>query len=159
MARSLQEFLTDRLGAAYRQLLRSLSGLTPEQAAEGGAPHWRRYRYGEGLDGSIAGLVLHLAVWKHSSAAGLESGRFPDVRTLLPENDSWEARLDLLGTGQARLLAAAAALTEADLDRKVVWEGYEMSIEKVVAHLIEHDHYHAGQVNLLRQQRGHELTD
>ena len=108
---SLAEHLRRRQAAAYRQLSKSLAGLTEADALRGKEPSWRRYRFGVGLDGSICGIVRHVAVWKHVTAAGLE--------------------------------------------RAVRWEGQSLALLDVYTHLIEHDQYHAGQVNLLRQQWGH----
>lgn len=154
----LQEHLTRRLAAAYRQLGRALEGLTAEQAAEGASPGWKRYRYGEGLNGSIAGIVCHVAVWKYVAAAGLTSGQFPHPSHLVSP-PQWRDLLRWLDEGHELLTAAWNAVPPADLERRVLWEGHEMTVADVVSHMVEHDQYHAGQINLLRQQREHVLTD
>ncbi len=156
---TLHQYLQDRTRAAYRELIRSLDGLAPEEAAAGAAPGWRRYRYGTGLDGSVRGIVRHVAAWKASGAEGLETGAFPPADSALPEDLAWEPLLQRLAGDHARLAASLAALDEPDLTRVVQWEGEEMSLCTVFTVLLEHDQYHAGQVNLLRQQRGHALRD
>lgn len=154
----LHEHLCRRLAAGHRQLRRSLDGLPPGAAELGADPGWRRYRYGLGLDGSIQGIVRHVAAWKHAAAAGLSSGEFPDAGSLeVPTG--WDALLEWLDAGQQSLATGLAGTAPGGLARMLLWEGQELTVASVVTHLIEHDHYHAGQVNLLRQQRGELLAD
>jgi uncharacterized damage-inducible protein DinB len=155
---TLHEYLTRRLASGYRQLTRSLEGLTEEDAARGAREEWRQYRYGAGLDGSIRGIVRHLAAWKHATAQGLETGVFPAADTpSWPEG--WDELLTWLAAGQDRLARSVESSSNDRLDHVMEWDGHPMPLAVILAHLIEHDHYHAGQVNLLRQQMGHSLTD
>jgi uncharacterized damage-inducible protein DinB len=148
---TLHSYLTHRLASAYRQLERSLKDLDETEAARGAREDWRRYRHGEGLDGSIRGIVRHVSLWKHVTAQGLETGVFPGADTLSwPEG--WSALLAWLAEGNSQMTAALASLTDEQLDETVQWEGRAMTLASIVAHLLEHDHYHAGQINLIRQQ-------
>lgn len=150
----LHEHLRRAQARAYRQLARSLDGLSDEDAARGADPGWRTYRFGVGLDGSIRGIVRHVALWKGSAADGLASGAFPSsTEASLP--DGWPDLLCRLEEGHCRLSRALEALAPADLELRVTWEGESMRLADLFAHLAEHDLYHAGQVNLLRQQMGH----
>ena len=58
-------------------MAQSIEGLTERQAREGGQADWRRYRWGSGLDGSIAGIVSHAALWKQIFSPGVGNGRVP----------------------------------------------------------------------------------
>jgi uncharacterized damage-inducible protein DinB len=152
----LKNYLRLGVTRAYRQLSRSLAGLEPEDARRGADPNWKQYRHGTGLDGSIEGIVRHVAAWKHVAAAGLESGTFPDPESLAPPAyETWTALLERLRDGHHRLTRALDALPPADLDREVTLEGETMPLWAVLTHMLEHDQYHAGQINLLRQQYGH----
>jgi hypothetical protein len=151
---TLHEHLRDRLAASFRQLERALDGVDDAMARAGVDPNWTRSRRGAGLDGSVAGIVHHVAAWKAISAAGLETGRFPGQAEVAPGTPGWEGLLSWLRESHARLAAALAALTDAGLERVVTFDGEEMSLALVFTHLLEHDQYHAGQVNLLRQLRG-----
>lgn len=145
------------MASAYRRFQESLHGLTEAEAKAGARGDWRQYRFGTGLDGSIQGIVRHVATWKHAAAAGLASGTFPAAEGVLPEALSWASLLEALSAGHARLAAELARCTEEELDRPVTWEGHPMPVHVLLAHMIEHDQYHAGQINLLRQQLGHVL--
>jgi uncharacterized damage-inducible protein DinB len=155
--RSLHKHLADRLAASFRQLRRSLDGLPPEDAARGARPDWRRARFGTGLDGSIQGIVRHVAAWKLAAAEGLEGGAFPGAEDVLPPGTTWAELLEWLESGQERLALILERLPPGGLEETVTWEGQAMSLADLFAHLMEHDQYHAGQVNLLRQQREHPL--
>ena len=156
---SLHDYLKARTAAAYRQLATSLRGLTPAYAQRGADPQWRPYRHGIGLDGSIAGIVRHVATWKHAAAEGVACGVFPDAEGLQPPGPEWADLRAWLDEGQSRLVKALEALRPEDLERLVQWEGQALPLLHVFTHLIEHDQYHAGQVNLLRQQWGHRFPE
>jgi uncharacterized damage-inducible protein DinB len=158
---SLYEFLHQRLESGFRQISRSVRGLTEDDARRGGDPHWQRYQYGAGLDGSIWGIVWHVAAWKHVMADGLDSrvNAFPDPEAVLPHEPGWSGLLAWLESGQARLMRAMDEVSAEGLEREVTVEGRRMAVWKLLAHMLEHDHYHAGQVNLLRQHMGHRLED
>ena len=155
---SLKVHLQQRLGSAHRRLRESLEGLSEAEAVHHARGDWRRYRFGTGLDGSIAGIVRHVAVWKHAAFMGLQSGTFPDPENLLLPSLSMFDVLAWLSGGQAGLVGLLEQLPEAELERTVTWEGHEMPLHVLLAHMIEHDQYHTGQINLLRQQLGHDLS-
>jgi uncharacterized damage-inducible protein DinB len=154
---SLKSHLQDRARSAYRRLRESLTDLTAADADKDARPDWRRYRFGTGLDGSITGIVRHLAVWKHAAAHGLRSGVFPDAELLLPDALTGDELLAWLDAGHEALAMELARLPEEELANTVAWEGHSMPVHILLAHMIEHDQYHAGQINLLRQQWGHDL--
>jgi uncharacterized damage-inducible protein DinB len=156
---SLHNHLKARTAAAYRQLAKSLAGLPPEDALRGADPRWRQYRHGIGLDGSIAGIVRHVATWKHAAAEGVTTGAFPSPEGLHPPGPEWADLHAWLEEGQARLVRVLEGLDPADLERAVRWDGQPLILLDVYTHLIEHDQYHAGQVNLLRQQWGRRLPE
>jgi hypothetical protein len=153
MPSPLHEHLTDRLGASYRQLERALAGVDEAAAGAGANPAWRRIRFGVGLDGSIAGIVYHVAAWKAIMAAGLEQGVFPSEGAVHPPASGWEGLLAWLAEGQARLVAALAARGPEGMEEEVILEGERMTVRLLFTHAMEHDQYHAGQVNLLQQLR------
>jgi uncharacterized damage-inducible protein DinB len=155
---SLHEHLKDRTGACYRQVIRSLEGLSEADARRGGDPHWRRYRYGTGLDGSVAGIVVHVAVWKHVAAGGVAAGEFAEAAEVRAPA-GWQDLLGWLEAGQRRLTHALENLDPAHFDDMVLWAGISLPLHRVFTHMLEHDQYHAGQIYLLRQQAGHTLSD
>lgn len=157
---TLHEFLRARLEHAFRELERSLDGVDEKDARAGAHPAWRRYRHGAGLDGSIHGIVWHAAAWKHVVADGLDSGvnAFPDAEAVLPHEAGWAGIRAWLQSGQVRLIRALEEIPADGLDRIVTLEGEQIPLHSLFALMLEHDHYHAGQINLLRQQLGHLLA-
>jgi uncharacterized damage-inducible protein DinB len=151
----LREHLRWQLRSGYRSVERAIEGLTEAQALEGAQSDWRRYRWGSGLDGSIAGIVWHLALWKQNFAQGLETGQFPAEESLKPPGTDWGSLISWLAEGQARLVAAVDRLSEAELAAPREWEGMTEPLARLLSFLIEHDFYHAGQIELLRQLRGY----
>src|SRR5947208_13347733 len=119
----LREHLRWQLRHAYRSLWKAVEGLSEAQALEGARPDWRRYRWGTGLDGSIAGIVHHGALWKHLFAAGLETGRFPGEGDVAPPAADWPALKEWLVDGQSRLERAVTSLSEDALSEPREWEG------------------------------------
>jgi uncharacterized damage-inducible protein DinB len=141
-----------RAGSAYRRFEESLEGLSEEEAVLDTDPSWRRYEHGDGLDGSIRGIVRHVALWKQIAADGLASGVFPEPSSRAwPEE--WTALVAWLEEGQRRLIATAAEISPEALEEEVVWLGHRMSRATLIGNMTEHDQYHAGQVNLIRQLR------
>jgi uncharacterized damage-inducible protein DinB len=154
-AYSLHEHVMHQLRSAYRTLWKSVQGLSEAQAADGARPDWRRYRWGTGLDGSIAGIVRHAALWKQLFAQGLETGVFPGESDLAPPGTDWPALQAWLADGQSRLERILETLPDAALSEDREWEGHREPLIRLLTYLIEHDVYHAGQVELLRQLRGY----
>src|SRR5438067_8988807 len=152
---TFREHLEYQLRHAYRGLWKAIEGLIEAQALEGARPDWRQYRWGTGLDGSIAGIVCHAALWKQLFAAGLETGVFPREGDVTPPGSDWRLLRDWLAEGQSRLERAFALLPEAALSEVREWEGMRAPLARLLSFIIEHDVYHAGQVELLRQLRGY----
>jgi uncharacterized damage-inducible protein DinB len=151
---TLHEHLRRQLRGGFRAVSKAVAGLTEEQAWEGARPDWRRYRWGSGLDGSVAGIIWHVALWKQNFAQGLESGAFPPEESITPPGVGWNALVAWLADGQARLEAAFERLSAADLAVPRQWEGETAPLARLLSYIIEHDFYHAGQIQLLRQLRG-----
>jgi DinB family protein len=152
---SLREHLAHQLRSGYRMLEKAVQGLSEAQAVDGARPDWRRYRWGTGLDGSIAGIVHHAALWKQIFAQGLETGTFPTEADVAPPGTDWAALREWLAAGQSRLERALEPLSEAALGEAREWEGHREPLARLLTYVIEHDAYHAGQVELLRQFRGY----
>src|SRR5438270_554886 len=106
---TLAEHLRQRLLGASQALERALAGIDDDRAVAGADPAGRRYRWGVGLDGSIAGIVWHVAAWQHVVAAGLETGAFPREIDASPPAPGWPELCRWLAAGHERLLAQVPA--------------------------------------------------
>lgn len=135
-------------------LLANLDGLTATQAAQ----------YPVGSAHSIWEIVCHLAVW-----AGVVRRRLVEDTPLQisdtqdwppqPEHPSeadWQAALAALRTAHEQLLALAATLADAALDRPIgttfdVPQGTGSTAYLMLHGVAQHYLYHAGQIALLRK--------
>ena len=79
---TLREHLRWQLRGGYRSVKRAMQDLTEAQALEGARADWRRYRWGSGLDGSIAGIVWHVALWKRNFHNLYHAGQIELLRQL-----------------------------------------------------------------------------
>lgn len=61
----LTDFLKKRAQINFDRLLAQVESITPDQAFEGRMENWPIHSFGIGQDGSIAGIVIHVAAWKH----------------------------------------------------------------------------------------------
>ena len=154
---SLHQYLTRRMPAAYRELRRVLEGVDAEQARVGAEAGYRHYRFGYGLDGSIEGIVRHVTGWKHVNAVGLATGVWPSPEETPGAKADWEELLEALAEGQAALERELVRRAPEDLSETVTYYGKAIAVADILAHLLEHDQYHAGQICLLRQQRDDEF--
>jgi uncharacterized damage-inducible protein DinB len=104
---------------------------------------------------SIREMVRHLAAAKHvynNQAFGDGSLFMPNFQERIYESDAGMAEdLDWLKHGYQELRTSLAALDDSDLatPRPVHW-GEKLDTRTIVAIMIEHDLYHAGEINHLR---------
>src|SRR5690349_7587295 len=140
---SLHAYLSHRVPAAYRQFLRALEGVDAEAAGVGVLSNWRQYRFGYGLDGSILGIVRHVTAWKHIAAVGLATGEWPEPEATPGAVTEWQALLEALAEGQVALERELARRSEEELAETVSFSGWPMTVAEVLAHMLEHDPYHA----------------
>ena len=133
------------IGEAFETLMATVRSLDDEDW------HWqppRGYR-------TIAGIVGHIAAGKqmnaeHSFGAGNLSWEDPDMS----RDRSVAELIEWLRDGQRRLLDHIAPLDDADLlkRRRMHW-GRERDTRWLIAQLITHDLFHAGEVNHIRALR------
>lgn len=151
--------LLRRLDAAWEEsrwhsLRGSLEGLTEDEAT------WVPPDYQPpepwGFSGCILDILLHVAadafiypdqaVGQDSPTTAMVEAQFHD------RGGNLQAALGLLDAGHAHLRDVLASLNDADLARRVEAAGIYQgaSVETLFIELIEHDVYHAGQINYIR---------
>ena len=126
----------------------SLRRVTPEQAA------WKPSRDRH----SIWELAVHAAYWKYAvwrRLSGEARGSFPlkgsnwFPRPERPDESAWRADLELLGRMHRQLRDAVIHVRASALDR--VPAGSTVTTFDLIAGVIAHDLYHAGQIQLLKK--------
>jgi hypothetical protein len=133
--------------------------------------------HGPGLRGSIKGvdarlaawrpaperrniweIVVHAAYWKYTVRRRLRAdkkGSFPLKgsnwfgRPLILEDQAWRADIRLLEEMHRSMREAIAALDPADL--ALAPAGSKLSHQRIIAGIVAHDVYHAGQIQLLKR--------
>lgn len=153
------EALIRRLDEAWRasrwhSLQGALEGMTDDEA------EWVPPDYQSpdpwGFSGCILDIVFHVAVdnfvypeqavGKRSQTAEIIEARFSD------KGGDRQAALDLLHDSHEHVRTVLSTLDDADLERRVEAEGIYQGrrVETLFVELIEHDIYHAGQINYIR---------
>lgn len=137
---------------AFGELLKSVEGLTKAESWAVLPSADDDYLHS---DGSIHGLVLHIAgsKWAYASIGFRNTEiRWRDMAEQVASFEpSWPAALDYLCKGHEYWMASWADLTEDDLDRMIPtnykedWPAWRM-----IQQMNFHDTYHAGQIAVVR---------
>jgi uncharacterized damage-inducible protein DinB len=138
--------------AAWDELWSALKGVGDEESGAFRMDSWPRHEDWSGEDGSISGIVFHVAAWKHAYAEGLETGEWGDEKTVQPEDDSWAGRLAWLNEENDRLLSALRHLEEDEATSVLINDRPHTLPDIFLNSMAHHDVYHAAQVNYLRQR-------
>ncbi|HEY3283221.1 MAG TPA: DinB family protein [Armatimonadota bacterium] len=150
----MKEYLAKRSASAFKRLWAATEGVTEEQARVTLRPNWVRQLWGVGLDGSLAGVLLHVAAWKAVVLEGVLTGRFPSEEAVKPTEPGWEGLRQWLRCSHEQLLQWMDARTPEQLDQPITWTDFQGPAATLFTHLLEHDRYHTGQLQLLRQYLG-----
>ena len=155
---ALATFLKNRAERSYHNLVAQIEGLSAEAALAGSRSDWPDHRWGIGQNGSIAGIVYHVAAWKQLGLPVFQPERRPLLRAdfdsdTAPALDDWQGIQTWLNQVGMAWNTELAALPSEAFDILVRWEGTEASIPlaKFIAEMYEHDIQHAAQIEYLRQ--------
>jgi hypothetical protein len=158
MSETLAAYLKRRAERHFRYLYDQIEGITESEARADRLPGWPGHRWGIGQDGSIAGIVYHVAAWKQLTlplfAPGGQAGTAADFdATLAPPLDDWPGLRAWLRQVGAAWNAELARLPESAFDETREWEGTTLTMAKIVTEMLEHDLMHASQIEYLRQRQ------
>ena len=156
MPETLPSFLKRRAGRSLAYMLRQVEAVSAEEAIIGRRDDWPDQPWGIGQDGSISGIVYHVAAWKQLTLPlfepdGKAFGRADFDPAAAPSADDWPALIDWLRRIGEEWNLALETLTESDFDSLRDWEGAQMTVTQFVAEIIQHDVQHAAQIEYLRQ--------
>lgn len=157
MSLLLSDFLRTQAERSLRYLLRETEELTAEDAFRYASPHWPAHKWGIGQNGSVAGLVYHVAAWKVLTLPLFEpGGKFllPDTLDTLspPAPDDWRAVRNWLKETGERWNERLAQVTEDEISGVRDWGGQSLTLALYIAEMIEHDVQHAAQIEYLKQR-------
>jgi hypothetical protein len=154
---TLADFLKGRAKRSFRKLLEQVEGVTPEEALRDLRPNWPDQRWGIGQNGSIAGLVYHVAAWKQMTLPLFRSGSRALMReefdpNTVPATDDWPGLVAWLKRAGLNWNRAVNRLPEAAFDETRAWDGMTLTLGKIIVEMIEHDVQHTAQIAYLRQR-------
>ena len=157
MPETLPIFLKRRAARSYRYLLEQTADLTSEEARKHRRTEWADHKWGIGQDGSIAGIIYHVAAWKQMTLPVFAPGGQALTRkefdaAAAPSPDDWPAILAWLQQIGAAWIAALESLSETDFDADREWEGHVLPLSSFIVEMYEHDIQHAAQIEYLRQE-------
>lgn len=152
MPPTLKEHLLKMTEQRFQETLKTLETVTKAQAERDRRADWPSHKNYVGQDGSISGIVHHMAAWKQAFAEYLR-GNVVDYRTVGPQNPTWEElRAWLAQTGQ-EWLTAATAVPEAEMETPLSLPGLESewwyTPLNMMQELLDHETEHLGQIHYL----------
>ena len=137
----------------FEESLRTLEGVSEAEARADRRPDWPGHENHVAQDGSIAGIVHHVAAWKQAFLEYLR-GNHVDYRTVGPAKPTFaELQMWLKRVGEA-WLAEAAAVPEADLEKPLDVPGLPGHAPwytplNMMQELLDHEIEHLGQIHYL----------
>ena len=157
MPQSAPEFLKGRAVRSFRYLLREAESVSAEEAVRFARSDWPSHRFGIGQNGSIAGIVYHVAAWKRVTLPLLaQNGPILPIeefdRGSAPEWNDWPALLGWLKSVGEEWSQTALARPDAAFDELRNWGKETITLAEYVAEMVEHDTQHAAQIEYLRQR-------
>ncbi len=157
MPQSLPDYLRKRATRSFRYLREQIQDVTPEQALAFGAANWPGQPYGIGQNGSIAGIVYHVAAWKQLTLPlFLPDGKAGGIADFdagaAPDSSDWPGIVAWMERIGADWQAQLQQLPDAEFEAERDWEGATISLTDYVSEMLQHDIQHAAQIEYLRQR-------
>jgi hypothetical protein len=154
---TLADFLKGRARRSFHKLLEQVEGVTPAAARRDFRPNWPDQRWGIGQNGSIAGIVYHVAAWKQMTLPLFRTGGRALTReefdpNTAPAPDDWPGLVAWLKRAGLNWSRAVNRLPEAAFDETQEWEGMTLTLGRIIVEMVEHDIQHAAQIEYLRQR-------
>lgn len=146
------EVLRKNADSAFQNVLEAINGVTERQAWARLLPSGDDYLHS---DGSIHGLVLHIATGKfiYGSLAFRDSElRWRDMAQRIEKFEpSWSSAIEFLHEAHAYWMQSWSHLTSDQLEREVPhFHGRKEPTWKILQTVIHHDVYHAAQIVVIR---------
>jgi uncharacterized damage-inducible protein DinB len=150
MATTLREYLLQAGEKRFRELVAAIEGLDEDTAVMDRRPDWPTHEYHVGQDGSIAGIVYHVAAWKQVYVELLR-GKNTDQHEHKPDAPGYAGLVAWLKRAGGEWQAAWAALPESALETPLRVAGVSPGLTPLalMQEMYEHDIEHLGQINYL----------
>jgi hypothetical protein len=151
----IPELLRSRAHRWFCRLCNELTDLTNEQALAGSRADWPRHAYGIGQNGSIAGIIYHVAAWKTMTLPALTGGTMIPLQEFdesqAPEATDWPGIRTWLEEIGQRWNEALDSLPDERFDESLSWEGRSILMTAFLLEMIDHDVQHSSQIEYIKQ--------
>ena len=150
---SLGEFLKARVRKNQSKIPELVNNIPRKIAYIGSRIDWPEQNWGVGQNGSIAGIVYHLALWKQLTLPALTGGELITLSqadlSQYPSRSHWRELVDWHDEVSYSWRYALDTISEEELDKPVEWEGKTYPLYELVSHIIDHDIQHLSQIEYL----------
>ena len=153
--------LDDQIRRASRQhqkLVEYVEQTKLEEALSDRADVWAQGEFGGSLDGSISSIVHHLALWKTLTLPAFSGS---ELRTLaetdltqFPSPHDWDKVSVWFLEVSAKWAEAIQNISAERHQCSIGWEGEPIEFWRMIAHMLDHDVYHYGQLEYQKARRG-----
>lgn len=157
MQEGVNAFLRRQTERSYRDLWKQVEAVPPEIALADRHPNWPEQTWGIGQDGSIAGIVYHVAAWKQLTLPLFAPGGKARSQEefdceAAPARDDWPSLVAWLREVGTAWNAAVARLPDEAFAEILEWAGESFTLAEILWHTLAHDIQHAAQLEYLLQK-------
>ncbi len=154
---SLPSYLRIEARKSFHRLMKQVERTTEQEASLFRTHDWPDHRHGIGQDGSIGGIVYHLAAWKQLTLPLFEPDSPPVSRQnfdpgLYPLVSAWPQLVDWLRSVGNAWLERLDRLNDLEFFDTREWEGVTITLAEYVTEMHSHDIQHASQIEYLHQR-------
>ncbi len=154
MEETVPSYIKAQAEGSFAYLIREAEAVSDVEASHGRRADWPGHKWGIGQDGSIAGIVFHVAAWKQKTLPILAPNFAPShgAEDFTARFDDWPSILAWLRSVGADWNLALRALPDAEFDAVRIWEdGESITVCRLAEEIIQHDVQHAAQIEYIRQ--------
>jgi hypothetical protein len=154
---TLSTYLRTEARQSFQRLMKQVERTTEQEANLFRTNDWPDHRHGIGQDGSIGGIVYHLAAWKQLTLPLFERDSPPVSRQNFDPNShpsvsDWPHLVEWLRNVGHAWLDRLDKLNDLDFFEPREWEGVTITLAEYVTEMYSHDIQHASQIEYLHQR-------
>ena len=150
----MREFLIEQSRSRFTATLKLVEGLSELQAREDAKQDWPTHEYHVGQDGSIAGIVHHLAAWRQVYVELLR-GRNLEPTDVSPLEPGWGGLKRWLAESAEEWLALVESIPESKVEVPINVPEVSAGLTplKMMWTMLEHEIEHSAQITYLLERR------
>ena len=153
-AESVYPFVAMRSRERFVSTVALVKDLTDEEAVRDARPDWPRHEYWVGQDGSIAGIVYHVAAWRQVYIELLK-GRNLEPADVSPTESGWEGTKRWLAESAEEWLRLTESIPKTEVEIPISVPGVSAGLTplKMMWTMLEHEIEHSAQIAYLIEKQ------